>query len=330
MKQEQNLPDNPEEATPVAVATEPVGSEGTRVRIKEQPVWSLGAGPAAVALILLIAVPIITVVTGINAINSLESTGGAEGLPGLIISSVIFLLATIVLATSIKVVSPGHTMTTQFFGRYIGTLRRTGLSFIPPLTVAKRVSIRVRNFETEEAKVNDYNGNPINIAATIVWQVADTSQASFAVEDYEQFLTQQAESALRHVATQHPYDAPVDGRISLRGSTEEVSRELADAVAERAAVAGIEIIEARISSLSYAPEIAQAMLQRQQANAVIAARQRIVAGAVGMVEMALAELEKNGTVQLDEERKAQMVSNLLTVLCSDRGTQPVVNAGSLY
>ncbi|NMB23250.1 MAG: SPFH domain-containing protein, partial [Corynebacterium sp.] len=172
MKQEQNLPDNPEEATPVAVATEPVGSEGTRVRIKEQPVWSLGAGPAAVALILLIAVLIITVVTGINAINSLESTGGAEGLPGLIISSVIFLIATIVLATSIKVVSPGHTMTTQFFGRYIGTLRRTGLSFIPPLTVAKRVSIRVRNFETEEAKVNDYNGNPINIAATIVWQVA--------------------------------------------------------------------------------------------------------------------------------------------------------------
>ncbi|BAC19466.1 toxin secretion/phage lysis holin [Corynebacterium efficiens YS-314] len=330
MKQEQNLPDNPEETTPVAVATEPVGNEGTRVRIKERPVWSLGAGPAAVALILLIAVVIVTVITGINAINTLDATASTEGLPGLIVSVVIFLIATIVLATSIKVVSPGHTLTTQFFGRYIGTLRRTGLSFIPPLTVAKRVSIRVRNFETDEAKVNDYNGNPINIAATIVWQVADTSQASFAVEDYEQFLTQQAESALRHVATQHPYDAPVDGRISLRGSTEEVSRELADAVAERAAVAGIEIIEARISSLSYAPEIAQAMLQRQQASAIVDARETIVEGAVTMVESALDQLQQRDIVDLDPERRAAMVSNLLVVLCSDTNAQPIVNAGSLY
>ena len=163
-----------------------------------------------------------------------------------------------------------------------------------------------------------------------MWQVADTSQASFAVEDYEQFLTQQAESALRHVATQHPYDAPVDGRISLRGSTEEVSRELADAVAERAAVAGIEIIEARISSLSYAPEIAQAMLQRQQASAIVDARETIVEGAVTMVESALEQLQQREIVDLDPERRAAMVSNLLVVLCSDTNAQPIVNAGSLY
>lgn len=335
MKQEQN-PDIPqtidgqEEAAPVAVSTEPVGSAGKRVHIKEVPVWSLEAGPTAIALILLLAVLIATVVTGISAINSLESTGGAEGLAGLIISIVLFIIATVVLSTSIKVVSPGHTLTVQFFGRYIGTLRRTGLSFVPPLVVAKRVSVRVRNFETEEAKVNDYNGNPINIASIIVWQVADTAQASFSVEDYEEFLTQQADSALRHVATQHPYDAPVDGRVSLRGSTEEVSRELADEVAARAAVAGIEIIEARISSLSYAPEIAQAMLQRQQAAAIVDARETIVEGAVTMVESALDQLQERDIVDLDPERRAAMVSNLLVVLCSDNNAQPIVNAGSLY
>lgn len=321
---------NPEEAPPVAVATQPVGNEGKRVDIDERPVWSLSAGPTGIILVALIAVLIATVIAGIGAINSLEGTGGEAGLPTLLIAIIVFIIASTVLFTSIKVVSPGHTLTVQFFGRYIGTLRRTGLSFVPPLVVAKRVSVRVRNFETDEAKVNDYNGNPINIASIIVWQVADTAQASFSVEDYEEFLTQQAESALRHVATQHPYDAPVDGRISLRGSTEEVSRELADEVATRAAVAGIEIIEARISSLSYAPEIAQAMLQRQQASAIVDARETIVEGAVTMVESALDQLQQRDIVDLDPERRAAMVSNLLVVLCSDSNVQPIVNAGSLY
>lgn len=321
---------NTEETPPVAVATQPVGKEGKRVDIDERPVWSLGAGPTAVILIALIAVSILSTITLISAANSLDRSGGAEGLILLVASVVALIAAAVILATSIKVVSPGHTLTVQFFGRYIGTLRRTGLSFVPPLVVAKRVSVRVRNFETDEAKVNDYNGNPINIAAIIVWQVADTAQASFSVEDYEEFLTQQAESALRHVATQHPYDAPVDGRSSLRGSTEEVSRELADEVATRAAVAGIEIIEARISSLSYAPEIAQAMLQRQQAAAIVDARETIVEGAVTMVESALDQLQQREIVELDPERRAAMVSNLLVVLCSDSNVQPMVNAGSLY
>lgn len=321
-----------EEVTPQSVATEPVGHEGARVNIAEKKVWSLGAGTSAIALLLLVLLMALGAVFFINSINTLSSYsgGGAGDVVTLIAGILIFTISLVIAATSIRVVSPGHTMTVQFFGRYIGTLRRTGLSLIPPLTVTKKVSVRVRNFETNEAKVNDYNGNPINIAAIIVWQVADTAQASFSVEDFEEFLHQQAESALRHVATQHPYDSPVDGRISLRGSTDEVSEELADEVAKRAAVAGLEIIEARISSLSYAPEIAQAMLQRQQASAIVDAREKIVEGAVSMVETALEQLEQREIVDLDPERRAAMVSNLLVVLCSDTNAQPMVNAGSLY
>lgn len=320
-----------EERTPQAVATEPVGHEGARVSINEKKVWSLGAGPAAFALLAMIVLMIASGVFFAQSINTLENDGGgALAVTGLIASIVVFTVALVVTITSVKVVSPGHTLTVQFFGRYIGTLRRTGLSFVPPLSVTKKVSVRVRNFETNEAKVNDYNGNPINIAAIIVWQVADTAQASFSVEDFEEFLHQQAESALRHVATQHPYDSPVDGRVSLRGATDEVSEELADEVAQRAAVAGLEIVEARISSLSYAPEIAQAMLQRQQASAIVDAREKIVEGAVTMVETALDQLEQREIVDLDPERRAAMVSNLLVVLCSDTNAQPIVNAGSLY
>ena len=209
-------------------------------------------------------------------------------------------------------------------------MKNTWIALVPPLTGGKKVSVKVHNFETSELKVNDLEGNPINIAAIVVWQVADTARAVFAVEAYEEFIKAQAESALRHVATTHPYDEPGPGKTSLRGGTDLVSGELAAEVATRVALAGLEIVEVRISSLAYAPEIAQAMLQRQQANAVIAARTRIVAGAVGMVEMALAELQKNGVVELDEERKAAMVSNLLVVLCGERATQPIVNAGTLY
>ncbi|MFP7365889.1 SPFH domain-containing protein [Corynebacterium callunae] len=318
-----------EETPPAVVATEPVGHDGARVNVKESTVWSLGAGPTAIALVVLIAIMAGTVFMFINAVIALDG-GDSSAMVSLLASIVIFFIALVVTLTSTKVVSPGHTLTVQFFGRYIGTLRRTGLSFVPPLTVSKKVSVRVRNFETKETKVNDYNGNPINVAAIIVWQVADTAQASFAVEDYEEFLHQQAESALRHVVTQHPYDSPIDGRISLRGSTDDVSNELAAEVAARAAVAGLEIIEARISSLSYAPEIAQAMLQRQQASAIVDAREQIVEGAVTMVESALAQLEQRNIVDLDPERRAAMVSNLLVVLCSDTNAQPIVNAGSLY
>jgi regulator of protease activity HflC (stomatin/prohibitin superfamily) len=196
--------------------------------------------------------------------------------------------------------------------------------------VRRNVSVRVRNFETNELKVNDADGNPINIAAIVVWQVADTAKATFAVDDYVDFVRVQSESALRHVAMSHPYDHADAGKETLRGATDIVSAEIATEVAARVVIAGVEVVEARISNLAYAPEIAQAMLQRQQAGAIIAARTLIVDGAVGMVEEALTRLEADGVVSLDEERKAAMVSNLLVVLCGDSRATPVVNAGSLY
>lgn len=231
--------------------------------------------------------------------------------------------------TALTIVAPGDTKVIQFFGRYIGTIRKPGLSMTVPFTNKKKVSVKVHNFESNELKVNDSDGNPINIAAIVVWQVADTAKALFAVEDYEEFVKVQSESALRHVTMSHPYDAD-DDTTSLRGDTDQIVASLAHEVAQRVSIAGLEIIEVRISSLAYAPEIAQAMLRRQQASAVIAARVKIVDGAVGMVENALSQLERDNVVELDEERKAAMVSNLLVVLCSEQGTTPVVNAGGLY
>ena len=239
-------------------------------------------------------------------------------------------LVVVLLVSSFVIVVPGQTSVRQFFGQYIGTVRRTGMVLVLPLTTGKKVSVKVHNFETSELKVNDLEGNPVNIAAIVVWQVADTARAVFAVEAYEEFIKAQAESALRHVATTHPYDEPGPGETSLRGGTDLVSGELAAEVATRVALAGLEIVEVRISSLAYAPEIAQAMLQRQQAGAVIAAREQIVEGAVTMVNQALRRLENDDIVDMDDERRAQMVSNLLVVLCSDQRTQPVVNTGSLY
>ena len=212
----------------------------------------------------------------------------------------------------------------------MGTVRDNGLRWNNPFYSKKKVSQRVRNFESGKLKVNELDGSPIEIAAVIVWQVVDSAEAVYNVDDYESFVHIQSESALRTMATSYPYDQHEDGQVALRSHAAEVSKHLRDELQERLADAGVQVIDARISHLAYAPEIAQAMLQRQQANAVIAARTRIVAGAVGMVEMALAELQKNGVVQLDEERKAQMVSNLLVVLCGERGTQPIVNAGTLY
>jgi regulator of protease activity HflC (stomatin/prohibitin superfamily) len=199
-----------------------------------------------------------------------------------------------------------------------------------PLTVRRRVSVRVRNFETNHLKVNDADGNPVEIAAIVVWQVADTAKSTYAVDSYLDFVSVQAESALRHVATSHPYDDTTESGSSLRGSADVVGAELAREVAERVSIAGVEIVEVRISHLAYAQEIAQAMLRRQQANAVVAARSRIVEGAVGMVELALNRLTENGVVSLDEERTASMVSNLMVVLCGDQPPSPIVNAGSLY
>ncbi len=240
------------------------------------------------------------------------------------------IAAAVLILGSLVIVQPGQTRVVRFFGSYIGTVRRTGLSWIVPLTDRRSVSIRVRNFETNHLKVNDADGNPVEIAAIVVWQVADTSRALYAVEDYLNFVRVQAESALRHVASTHPYDDPTEDGLSLRGSTEIVAGELAEEVAQRIGIAGIEIVEVRISHLAYASEIAQAMLRRQQANAVVAARSRIVDGAVGMVEMALDRLSERGIVDLDEERKAAMASNLMVVLCGDQPASPVVNTGTLY
>ena len=227
-------------------------------------------------------------------------------------------------------VQPNQAAVLSLFGKYVGTVKDNGLRWNNPFYSKRRVSQRVRNFESGKLKVNELDGSPIEIAAVIVWQVIDASEAVYNVDDYESFVHIQSESALRAMATSYPYDQHEEGQLALRSHASEISQHLKNELAERLADAGVQVIDARISHLAYAAEIAQAMLQRQQANAVIAARTRIVAGAVGMVEMALAELQKNGVVQLDEERKAHMVSNLLTVLCSDRGTQPVVNAGSLY
>ncbi len=227
-------------------------------------------------------------------------------------------------------VQPNQAAVLSLFGKYVGTVKDNGLRWNNPFYSKRRVSQRVRNFESGKLKVNELDGSPIEIAAVIVWQVIDASEAVYNVDDYESFVHIQSESALRAMATSYPYDQHEEGQLALRSHASEISQHLKNELAERLADAGVQVIDARISHLAYAAEIAQAMLQRQQANAVIAARTRIVAGAVGMVEMALAELQKNGVVQLDEERKAHMVSNLLTVLCSDRGTQPIVNAGSLY
>jgi len=230
----------------------------------------------------------------------------------------------------LTVVNPNTARVVLLFGNYKGTLKTQGFWWVNPLTMRRSVSLRVRNFESSKLKVNDHIGNPIEIAAIVVWKVVETAEAMFQVDSYEHFVHMQTESAVRVLATTFPYDAHEEGQLSLRGSAAEVSHRLREEIQERLAKAGVEVTEARISHLAYAPEIANAMLRRQQATAIIAARQKIVEGAVGMVEMALEQLSAKQVVQLDEERKATMVSNLLVVLCSDRDAQPVVNAGTLY
>ena len=227
-------------------------------------------------------------------------------------------------------VAPNEGRVLQLFGAYRGTAREEGLRWANPFYSKKRISLRVRNFESARLKVNDTDGNPIEIAAVVVWKVVDTAEAVFEVDDFENYVKVQSEAAVRNLATRYPYDAHEDGHLSLRGSTDEVAKQLKAEIQDRLSKAGVEAIEARISHLAYASEIAAAMLRRQQAGAIIAARQKIVEGAVGMVDMALDLLSKSDRVRLDEERKAAMVSNLLVVLCADREAQPVVNTGTLY
>ena len=283
-----------------------------RAGIAERPAWRINGWLGVLVAAVAVATKIFLVGSGSTA------------------ASVALILVALVILASLVVVQPGQTRVVRFFGSYAGTVRATGLSWTVPLSTRRMVSLRVRNFETNHLKVNDRDGNPVEIAVIVVWQVCDTARALYAVDDYPAFVRVQAESALRHVATTHPYDDPEAGRPSLRGATDIVASELAEQMAQRVGIAGVEIVEVRISHLAYAPEIAQVMLRRQQANAVVAARERIVDGAVGMVQMALDQLSERNVVELDEERRAAMVSNLMVVLCSDQPASPVVNTGTLY
>ncbi|MDI1251954.1 SPFH domain-containing protein [Thermomonas sp.] len=287
--------------------------------MKETPIRSLPGIPMLLALFAGMLVGVYLIIIGVQAQDVLFVLFGA-----------LLALASGFCLVGLYMVEPNQSAVLSLFGKYVGTVHDNGLRWNNPFYAKKKISQRVRNFESGKLKVNELGGSPIEIAAVIVWQVVDSAEAVYNVDDYESFVHIQSESALRTMATSYPYDQHVDGQIALRSHAAEVSQHLRDELGERLADAGVRVIDARISHLAYAPEIAGAMLQRQQADAIIAARTRIVAGAVGMVEMALDELKKNGVVQLDEERKAAMVSNLLVVLCSDRATQPIVNAGTLY
>jgi SPFH domain / Band 7 family len=254
--------------------------------------------------------------------------GGLKG--GLITAGVILIVASTTGWRGLVAVVPGKARVVQLFGRYRGTIRDSGLKWVNPFTDRIVVSTRIRNQESAQAKVNDADGNPIEIAAVVVWEVQDTAKAIYSVDDYSKFVAIQTETAVRHIASSYPYDNRGSGALSLRDNAEEITSRLSAEIQDRVVSAGVHIIESRLTRLSYAPEIAQAMLRQQQASAVVGARSRIVEGAVGMVKLALERLEDEGVVELDEERKAAMVSNLLVVLCSEQATQQVVNTGSLY
>ncbi len=280
------------------------------------------------ATVLIVAATIWYVVAILIPADDAASVDGWTLLPLLLL--VLAFVAVLFAFNGLTPVNPNEARALVLFGHYAGTIREQGLQYVNPFTTRRKISVRVRNFETSKLKVNDKDGNPIEIAAVVVWKVTDTAEALFEVDDFENFVHVQAESALRNLATSHPYDAHTEGDIALRSNPAEIANQLRTEIQDRLEKAGVQVIEARISHLAYAPEIANAMLRRQQANAVIAARTRIVEGAVGMVEMALEQLSEKQVVTLDEERKAQMVSNLLVVLCSDHETQPVVNTGTIY
>ena len=289
--------------------------------LAEHKAWSV---PGVLAL-----VPgVVALVVGIGLlISALTSSAGSNAAGGW--AAILLLIAGLLLSGLVPVVA-GEARVVQLFGSYQGTVRDAGLAFVNPFTRRRKVSVRIRNHETAMAKVNDADGNPIEIAAVVVWQVADTAKALYAVDDYPTFVAIQTETAVRHIASSYPYTSHGDVGLSLRDNAAEITSELSAEIADRVAPAGVTIIESRLTRLSYAPEIAQAMLRQQQANAVVGARRRIVEGAVGMVQLALQRLKDEGVIDLDEERKAAMVSNLLVVLCSEQATQQVINTGSLY
>jgi regulator of protease activity HflC (stomatin/prohibitin superfamily) len=263
---------------------------------------------------------------GIHSAATGSTTAGVV----MIVAGAVLAIASVIVLGGLNVVSPGEARVVQFLGRYTGTIRTDGLRWVNPFTTRRKVSTRIRNHETGVTKVNDLDGNPIEIAAVVVWHVQDTAQALFEVDDFEEFVAIQTETAVRHIANSYPYDAHGENQLSLRDNAEEITSKLSDEIGMRVKAAGVKVIESRLTRLAYAPEIASAMLRRQQAGAVVAARSRIVEGAVGMVELALNKLNELDVVELDEERKAAMVSNLLVVLCGDHDAQPIVNTGSLY
>jgi hypothetical protein len=297
---------------------------------KERVAGSIPGIPMLLVLVLGLVVLIVGTILYIGAVL-VPAGDNANGIDVLgLILLIVAITVVSFLFTGLTPVNPNEARALVLFGRYRGTVHTQGLHWVNPFTERRRISVRVRNFETSKLKVNDHDGNPIEIAAVVVWKVTDTAEALFEVDDFENFVAVQAESALRNLATSHPYDAHNEGQIALRANQAEVADQLRQEIQDRLETAGVNVIEARISHLAYAPEIANAMLRRQQANAVIAARTRIVEGAVSMVEMALEQLSSKGIVELDEERKAAMVSNLLVVLCSEHEAQPVLNTGTLY
>ncbi|WP_405950319.1 SPFH domain-containing protein [Streptomyces prunicolor] len=292
-------------------------------RVREFAAHSIGGG-----LALVLGLTGLLVSAGLLVTAGAVDAGGAKA--ALIIGGILVLLTAFIAMRGLNTVAPGEARVVQLFGRYRGTIRQDGLRWVNPFTSRTKISTRVRNHETPTLKVNDAYGNPIELAAVIVWKVRDTAQATFEVDDYTEFVATQTETAVRHIAIEYPYDAHDEGGLSLRGNAEEITEKLAVELSARVEAAGVQIIESRFTHLAYAPEIASAMLQRQQAGAVVAARRQIVDGAVGMVEAALARITEQDIVELDNERKAAMVSNLLVVLCGDRAPQPVLNTGTLY
>ncbi|HCU96309.1 MAG TPA: hypothetical protein DHU96_27755 [Actinobacteria bacterium] len=306
--------------TQSAVAADP---EPPGRRVAEREAWSTSG-------VRVLVLGVAMLLAGIALLVFAFAQGSGAGRTALIVVSVLILIAGELAVHGLTSVVAGEARAVQLFGRYHGTIRAPGLHWVNPFARRRKVSTRIRNHETAVAKVNDADGNPIEIAAVVVWQVQDTARAIYSVDDFPQFVAIQTETAVRHVASSYAYDSRGSGELSLRDNAEEITQRLSAEIAERVRPAGVLIIESRLTRLSYAPEIAQAMLRQQQANAVVGARQRIVDGAVGMVQLALQRLEEEGVVELDEERKATMVSNLLVVLCSEQATQPVVNTGTLY
>ncbi|MEZ7003824.1 SPFH domain-containing protein [Streptomyces sp. AD55] len=292
-------------------------------RVRETQAQSIGGGLA----LLLGLVGLLAGAGLIAATAAVDATGARAAL---IVVGILVALAAFLAMCGLNMVAPGEARVVQLFGRYRGTIRQDGLRWVNPFTQRTKISTRVRNHETAVLKVNDAYGNPIELAAVVVWRVEDTAQATFEVDDYVEFVSTQTEAAVRHIAIEYPYDAHDEDGLSLRGNAEEITEKLAVELHARVEAAGVQIIESRFTHLAYAPEIASAMLQRQQAGAVVAARRQIVDGAVGMVEAALARITEEGIVEMDAERKAAMVSNLMVVLCGDRSAQPIVNTGTLY